>query len=236
MAVASADGMAAVAAERLAEGLARELDRSWRLYRDRMVRAGGEEGRIDLVLVNPRVGVALLGIVEDAEEATPEDAVAAFRTMLAEHGFAARFPGHLPVVALVVAPSDRSDLRTRIEAAFSVLPRIGITEDAWVGRIAALIEAPDREPAASRSAAAPTAPIRLRPPSREEAWQVGAVPEARSLGPALTVEIPPERRDASMIAAGRFTSVWASMGLALAILAGVLLAMAALSRGGLPHW
>src|SRR5690242_17004666 len=87
------------AAERRAyERLARELDAEWSVVYDCELRAGGERGTVDFVLIHRHRGIALLGIGgEDA--AAPDRAVAAMRAMLREIGFTARFVGDLPIVA-----------------------------------------------------------------------------------------------------------------------------------------
>src|ERR1700722_6157371 len=72
----------------------------WRWLADAVIRADGEEGPVDLVALHPARGVALIAFLDEGQEASPDEAREAFRTMLRDEGLPRRFPGELPIVAL----------------------------------------------------------------------------------------------------------------------------------------
>jgi hypothetical protein len=82
--------------------LGEALGRRWRVVADAVVRVAGEEGSVDLAVLHPRHGIALVGFVAQGEEASPEEAVAAMRAMLAELETARRFSGEIAVVPVIV--------------------------------------------------------------------------------------------------------------------------------------
>jgi hypothetical protein len=57
----------------------RTLGPDWRCLADAVIRAGGESGPVDLVALHPRLGVVLVAFLDDDEEASPDEAVAALR-------------------------------------------------------------------------------------------------------------------------------------------------------------
>jgi hypothetical protein len=107
-----------------AAALAAALGRRWRVIADAVLRVAEEEGRVDLVALHPRRGIALVGFLAGGEEANPEEAVAAMRAMLAKLAIARHFPGQVTVVALlaplgVMASADGAKrLATTVRAAF----------------------------------------------------------------------------------------------------------------------
>lgn len=160
----------------------------WRCLRRAVVRAEGEEGFIDLVALHPARGAALIALLQPGEEASPEEARAAFRTMLDEAGFAARFSGELPVVALAAGPSEADQLAAAVERSFAALPRLNLAED-WVDWLAErLTPAPaDAEPPRPRLVAPVRDEVVLSTPAAVEA----PLPPASE--PALDTEPPRQR-------------------------------------------
>src|SRR5215471_3383882 len=78
----------------------RTLPDPWTLLRDRGIDASGE--LIDLVLVHPEIGVALI----NESPRDPTAGVAALRDLLQRQRFADFFPGGLPIVSLSVAINE----------------------------------------------------------------------------------------------------------------------------------
>ncbi len=222
--------------------LARRLDDSWQIAHGATIRAGGESGRVEFVLLHRQRGVALVGLIENGDEADPEAAVAAMRAMLRDLGFERRFPGHLPVVALALTPSETDRAVDLIDRAFaeSAAAPAGVSDPGWVDWLAARLgDAPDAEADGTvASVAAPSQPAApsLRAPSREDAWRI--VPDAGPAavaagdppvrlviddGPPLDLKRPAER---SFLLPG--------MALAACVVAGVLAGMAVMSHGNGP--
>jgi hypothetical protein len=176
--------------------LAPTLIPGWRCISPAIVRAAGEEGFIDLVALHPARGVALVALLDADEEASPDEACAAFRAMLAEAGFAARFRGELPVVAVAERRSAAERLAAAVERRFAPLPRLTLDPD-WVEWVAAQlgpspvadapaiiverVEAPPRPPALPPRA---EAPLSAPPPV------IAASPPAHALSPPAEAPLP----------------------------------------------
>jgi hypothetical protein len=198
----------------LSARIADRLGPSWRCVADAVIRAWGEEGRVDLAALHPERGVVLLGFVEDGDEASPASAVEAFRAMLQDEGFAARFPGHLPVVALTAPPAMRARLAERVEAAFADGERPTVAPG-WVDWLEARLD-----PGAPATAEG-TAP-RLVAPPRDE------VP---ARGGASTLAVPGREPPVRSASAGDNWRDWSrQLGFALAVVAMLLGAMAIFTR------
>lgn len=204
----------------------------WRAIPHAIVRAGGEEGYIDLVAFNPQKGVALLAFLEKDEVADTEAARAAFATMLREAEFARHFPGCLPIVALAVsAPAD--DLDQRLERAFAAeaAPTLAPGWAEWLeGQLA---------PAASPR---PEPPLRLAAPRRDDDApppSIGVLLVAPSrtdddkVGDAAGIEAPdPAPPAASALDAARWRDWGISLGVASGIVLALLTVLALFSRTG----
>jgi hypothetical protein len=222
------------AERRLFERLARDLDAGWSVIHDCEVRAGGETGAIEFVLVHRMFGLALLGVAEPDEEADPDSAVAAMRAMLGEIGFFRRFPGRLAIAAATLPPRDETNLRATVERTFAALPASAIADPTWTEWL--IMRLTGRAPAAAasdRAAGAAMKGVRLRAPERDEAWRLAeeARTDARAARqgvPAMNVTADPIL--ASEAATSRPTS-WVGMALALIVVSVVLLGMALLSHG-----
>jgi hypothetical protein len=153
----------------------------WRCVPQAKIRADGEEGFVDLAALNPTRGVALVALLEPDEEASPEEARAALRRMLAEEGFEQRFPGELPVVALTQRRAEADQLATAVETAFNALPRPGVAED-WVDWLAERL-------APKPAAAEPPRPQLVAPPRDEPAPE--RVADVLLLAPPRDEPAPP---------------------------------------------
>jgi hypothetical protein len=132
----------------------------WRWLADAVIRADGEEGPVDLVALHPARGVALMAFLDDGQEASPDEAREALRTMLRDEGLPRRFPGELPIVALPVPRTARKQIAVTVEQAFAGLAAPTLS-DGWVDWIAERLTAERTRPAV----AAPrlVAPVRDEP-------------------------------------------------------------------------
>jgi hypothetical protein len=116
----------------------------WHCVPQAVLRAHGEEGPIDLVALREERGAALIALLEPGEEASPEEARAAFCAMLADEGFVERFGAELPVVALALPRGE--DVAAAVEGAFAPLPQPALAEG-WIDWLAERL-APRRSDAA----------------------------------------------------------------------------------------
>ena len=219
--------------------LARRLDDSWQVVHGATIRAGGESGRIEFVLLHRTHGVALVGLLGAGDEADPEAAVAAMQAMLRDLGFERRFRGHLPVVALALAPSDADRAVGLIDRAFAeAAAPVGIPDPGWVDWLAARLGvAPEGDAHVTASAAAPSRPAApsLHPPSRDDAWRItpDAPAAAAADDPRVRLAVDDEplldlRRPAQR------SFLLPGMALAACVVAGVLAGMAVMSHGNGP--
>src|SRR5215472_3820452 len=89
----------------------RTLPGPWTLLRNRRIAGadGTESVPVDLVLVHPEIGVALI----DEAPRDPTPAVAALRDYLAAHRFNEFCPGNLPIVALSVPVEEAAEAGER---------------------------------------------------------------------------------------------------------------------------
>jgi hypothetical protein len=231
----------------------------WRCFERAEFRAEGETGFVDLAALHVRRGVALVAMLEPNEEASPEEARAAFRAMLQEAEFDKRFPGELPVVALAIRRADAEQLAASVERAFASLTPPSVAED-WVDWLGERLS-PPAEPALPqprlvappREDIAPEAPPEASglAPLRDEAPPVDAAPpvlvsaeppllaplrdEAPPADAALPVLVPAEAPPSSAALQARTWLDWGgSLGFALGIVLALLFGLVLLSHGGRP--
>lgn len=178
--------------------------------------------RMDLVLMHPGLGIALLDIGERTEKAEE-----VLRARLEEARFGAIFGGYLPVVHGCLGPDEVPDM-AEIARAFDRVPPLSVSGgSAWISTASRLIVPVDQawadnwEGAPSRGAAGRTGstpePVRAAKvvPLRRVASVQAPAAEAEDL--VLPIEAPPRRRKAPWLLAG-------SAGIAVvAVLAGLLL-------------
>src|SRR5260370_16070418 len=152
----------------------------WRCLPRAGIRAHGEEGPGDLAALHPARRVALIAFLDDAQEATPQQARDALRTMLRDEGLQREFPGELPAVALAAPRAARAPLAATIEHAFSGMAAPTLPA-AWVDWLVERL-------AAERYSTPPGAP-RLLAPSRAaplpEKGVSGPLPPSAA-GPGVT--------------------------------------------------
>jgi len=184
------------AASEIGNGLAPSaagLIPGWRCLPGAVIRAHGEEGPVDLAVLHPARGVALIAFLDEGQEASPEEARNALRTMLRDEGLQRRFPGELPIVALPVPRAAHAQLAVTVEHAFSGMPAPTLPPG-WVDWLAERL-------AAARPSTAPTA-SRLLAPRRDEPMPekvVSALLLTSAAEPAMTAAVPrllaPQRDD-----------------------------------------
>jgi hypothetical protein len=229
----AADAVEKAASDERREPPAPALIPGWRCVPQAKIRAHGEEGFVDLAALNPTRGVALVALLEPDEEASPEEARAALRSMLEEEGFEQRFPGELPVVALTQRRAEADQLATAVETAFDALPRPDVTED-WVDWLAERL-------APKPAAAEPSRPRLVAPPRDEAAPE--RVAEVLLLAPPRDEPAPPPAeaitapadappQSAAPPARQSWLDWGASFGFAVGVVLVLLVALALLSHSG----
>ena len=175
------------AASEIGNGLAPSapaLIPGWRCLPGAVIRAGGEEDPVDLAALHAARGVALIAFLDERQEASPEEARDALRTMLRDEGLQRRFHGELPIVALPVPRAALAQLAATVEHAFSGMSAPTLPAG-WIDWLAERV-------AAERPSAAPAAP-RLLAPCRDEPMPekvVSALPLTAAAEPAMTAAPP----------------------------------------------
>jgi hypothetical protein len=221
---------------RLFERLESELGPDWSVIHDCEIRAAGEIGTVDFLLVHHAFGIALLGLAGTADEGEPAAAAAAMRTMLNELGFTRRFAGEMTIVARTLRGDEPGSLADRL---FGGERHVTISDPTWPDwLIHRLVPVPET----LRGSAAQTAiGARLRAPSREEAWRVAEarmpLPGALGAAPSATTQpidvAAPERPIAAASPPAR-RSLGLGMALSVIVVGIVLVGMALLSHGNGP--
>jgi hypothetical protein len=158
------------------------------------------DAEVDVVLVHPGIGVALV----DLAPRRPEAAVEILRAGLDSQRFSDFFPGALPIVAVSLDPGDIEAAGERLAEAFEAAPLIEIADGDWADAVIELLLLPDdlamaptgifAPPGEMTPAAAPPPP-RPEPPAAPEPAPVQAVaaPVAVEERPARAgePEVPP---------------------------------------------
>jgi len=201
-------------AERL-EPPAPALIPGWRSLPRAILRVGGEEGFLDLVALHRDRGVALIALLDEEEEASPEEAIAAFRAMLEEAGFSQRFPGELPVLAWSERREEADNLGASVARRFAASPPASVGEN-WVDWVAERL-APTPLAAVEPEPPRLLAPLRDEPPPVAEA--AIAAPED---GPPVALSAP--RRS--------WLDWGASLGFAVGIALAAAIGLAMLTHSG----
>jgi len=112
--------------------LQNHLDAEWQVFYGCIIKANGEEGRIDFVVLHRQRGIAALAAVGPDIEVDCTAAERAITTMLREHGFLELF-GNLPRIAAAAIPPDRCDeVLELIEAALPAVAGGGLIDPDWV--------------------------------------------------------------------------------------------------------
>jgi hypothetical protein len=114
----------------------RTLPDPWTLLRDRRIDASGE--LIDLVLVHPEIGVALI----DEAPRDPSAGVAVLRDLLERERFGDCFPGALPIVSLSVPIDEFPALDQKLTRAFDASLVLSIEDRDWADALIELLMLP----------------------------------------------------------------------------------------------
>ncbi len=160
------------------------LPEEWTLLRQRQI----GETPVDVVLVHPGIGVALV----DLAPQSPEAAAEALRARLEGERFAEFFPGELPIVAVSLEAAEIEAAGDRLAAAFEAAPLLAIGDADWADAVIELLLLPDD------LAMVPTGPFATPPdalsppqPPLPEPAPRPAFGEA-SAAPTLEPTVPPE--------------------------------------------
>ncbi|HKW53757.1 MAG TPA: hypothetical protein VJO12_08705, partial [Stellaceae bacterium] len=138
----------------------------WTLLRHR--RIGGDEAeQIEVVLVHPEIGVALI----DEAPRDPAPRARRLRDYLDGQRFGEFFPGELPIVTLSVAADDFEMLGERLAAAFEAAPRLSVADADWADAVIELMMVPDDLAMAPVSDAASRESELAHPPAQGEPFE-----------------------------------------------------------------
>ena len=164
-----------------------QLDSSWLILVDLRINGPTDATAADYVAIHPGRGIALIDVILSRTG----DPAQRLRKFLDDERFSARFPGTLPIVRLVLKPTEAATFGRRVHNAFTEVPPITVADPNWVAEINSLLvpTAPSaarpifplfKRPASRADAAAPSAPRRTptgqnERPRGDEAWDV--VPE-----------------------------------------------------------
>jgi len=136
------------------------------------------------VLFQAARGIALL----DFAPARPNLGIAPLKAFLAEAGFASRYPGELPVVAIELSPEEIFGIGTLITEAFAAAPPCTISERSWCETVNRLLMTTQGLTMArvmpARGSMAP-GPVRLAPSSQRVLAGAAPVPVLHRPRPAL---------------------------------------------------
>jgi len=175
----TADHAGSVASETITWTLS-TLPDPWTLLRDRCIGATGPT--IDVVLVHPEIGVALI----DEAPRDPAADVAVLRDLLGRQRFADSFPGELPIISFSVAFEQLVAIEQQLAEAFDAAPRLSIKNADWADAVIEVLLLPSDFVMAPTGAGA-------RPPRAEAVDPLRPDIEAPrdSLRPTPPTERPP---------------------------------------------
>jgi hypothetical protein len=199
------------------------LDDDWIVLQGALIEADDAFARAPFVLLNDRLGI-IVAAPRTGDAASLAALSASLRHMLQERGIARRLGGALPIVALPLEPALLRDADTVLRRAFDAEPRLA-AEPGWSRRVAGLLTPMPEQPRVARGS------LELRA-ERADAWRVARESEAK---PAATssvgARVIPEDHVRETVRSGG-ASLWAGMAVALVVVGGVLVGMAALNHGG----
>jgi hypothetical protein len=127
------------------EGALSQLDSSWLILVDLRINGPSDPTAADYVALHPHRGIVLIDVILSRTG----DPAQRLRQFLENEGFSAQFPGRLPIVRLVLKPTDPASFGRRVQAAFAQVPPISIANPNWVAAVNSLL--------------VPTAPVAGRP-------------------------------------------------------------------------
>jgi hypothetical protein len=105
-----------------------QLDASWLILVDLRINGPTDATAADYVALHPRRGIALIDVILSRTG----DPAQRLRKFLDAERFSAQFPGTLPVVRLVLRPTEATTFARRVHAAFAAVPPITIADPSWV--------------------------------------------------------------------------------------------------------
>ena len=112
-----------------------QLDQGWLILVDLRLNGPADATDADYVILHPDYGIALIDVILSRTGDPPRR----LREFLEGEGFFAQFPGTLPVVRLVLKPTDTISFRRRLDAAFAEAAPIAITDPNWVAALNGLL-------------------------------------------------------------------------------------------------
>jgi hypothetical protein len=122
------------------EGQPRRLPRGWLCGRDCEIvaRPGDLPMRIELVLMHPALGIALLDT--EGREEISEDREGALRARLAQARFSAIFGGRLPIIQGSVTPAELPSLPEILTREFQSMPPLTLGGgEAWISTVSRIL-------------------------------------------------------------------------------------------------
>lgn len=157
------------------------LPPEWLLLLERRI----EGTPVDVVLIHPNIGVALV----DLAPHSPEAVLDGLRARLEREDFARFFPGELPLVAVSIAEDEIDAIGERLAAAFDAVPLLAIADGDWADAVVELLLLPSDVTMAPAGAPAPAqrATLKPEPEPEPEFEREQRVPELQpEAGPATT--------------------------------------------------
>lgn len=113
------------------EGAFGQLDQGWLILVDLRLNGPADATDADYVLLHPGCGIALIDVILSRTG----DPARRLREFLENEGFSQEFPGTLPIVRLVLKPTETTSFRRRLDSAFAEGPPIAIANPDWVAAL-----------------------------------------------------------------------------------------------------
>jgi hypothetical protein len=113
------------------EGVFGQLDHGWLILVDLRLDGPADATDADYVLLHPDCGIALIDVILSRTG----DPAGHLREFLENEGFFEQFPGTLPIVRLVLKPTETVSFRRRLDTAFTEDAPIAIANPDWVAAI-----------------------------------------------------------------------------------------------------
>src|SRR5258708_6627950 len=104
-----------------------QLDPSWLILGDLRIDGPNDAPVADYVALHARYGIALIDVRRN-RAGDPEQRL---RKFLDDRAFSARFPGTLPIVQLVLKPTDAASFERQLRTAFAQVAPLGIADSHW---------------------------------------------------------------------------------------------------------
>jgi hypothetical protein len=157
-----------------------QLDSSWLILVDLRINGPTDATAADYVALHPRRGIALIDVILSRTG----DPAQRLRDFLDGERFPARFPGTLPIVRLVLRPTEATMFGRRVHGAFAAAPPITIADAGWVAAVNDLLVPAD-----------PSAPRPVLPLLRRSGLGAAGAARQKSREQARQAEKPAARPD-----------------------------------------